>query len=180
MTSTPAGVVLIPDDDTQQSEGVDEAAEQPVVPALSSIPVPGVSLVSPKFSPVKGSSSPGSVSVPLGGVSGDDSTESPVFVPSWDLRNNSRLSVRNNALEFSRHAFPSAAVGDMEAMEGTPESAMGQGIVSVAEVDAGKGNEGGDDDLGESEVVVVGNEVTCGEDDVVEDAPASCATPLGA
>ena len=40
-------------------------------------------------------------------------------MPSWDLRNDSRLSVRANALEFSRHAFPLAAVGDMDAM-GSP------------------------------------------------------------
>ena len=116
MTSTPAGVVVIPNDDTQQSEGVDGATEQPVAPTFPSIPTPSVSLVSTRHSPVKGSSGPGLVPVPLGGVSGDSSAESPVFVPSCDLRNDSRLSVRNNALEFYRHAFPLASVGDMEAM----------------------------------------------------------------
>ena len=64
-------------------------------------------------------------------------------------------------------------------LEGTPESAMGQDIMHVAEVDAGGGNEGGDGDHGEGEMVGLGNEVACGDNDAVEDAPASCATPLG-
>ncbi|CAH1412852.1 unnamed protein product [Lactuca virosa] len=64
--------------------------------------------------------------------------------------------------------------------EGTPESAVGQDIVQAAEVGGKKVNEGGDGDRGEGQVVVVGNEVVRGEDDVVEDAPASCATPSGA
>ena len=60
------------------------------------------------------------------------------------------------------------------------ETAMGQDVVQVAEVGGEKGNEGGDGDSGEGQVVVVGNEVVRDEDDAVEDAPASCATPFGA
>ncbi|CAI9269058.1 unnamed protein product [Lactuca saligna] len=216
------------------------ASEQPVASTFSFIPVPGVPFVPPNFSLVKGSSGLGQVSVSLCGVSGDSSTRSSVFVPSWDLHNDSQLSVRANALEFSHHcniripshAFPPATVGDMEAMNftnaisliqhaafvaevesvqktyvgaggrdvgvgatsvgrllsGTPKSAVGHEVVPVFEVDAGGGNEGGEDDgdhsvgsnVGdgnECEVVVVGSEVAGDGNDVVEDAPASCATP---
>ena len=69
-----------------------------------------------KFSLINGSNGLGQVPVSLGGVSGDSSTGYSVFVPSWDLCNDSRLSVRANALEFSRHALPPAVVGDMDAM----------------------------------------------------------------
>ena len=60
--------------------------------------------------------------------------------------------------------------------EGTPESAVGQEIVQVADGEVEKLNERGDCDRGEGQGVVVGNEVVRGEDDAAEDAPASCAT----
>lgn len=41
------------------------------------------------------------------------------FIPSWNLHNESRLSIRANALEFDRHAFPLAAIADTETM-GSP------------------------------------------------------------
>lgn len=38
-----------------------------------------------------------------------------MYVSAWSLHE-SRLSVRTNAVEFARHAFPLAIVVDMEAM----------------------------------------------------------------
>lgn len=42
-----------------------------------------------------------------------------MFVPTWNLRDDSRLSIRANSIEFSGHAFPPAAASDMEAI-GSP------------------------------------------------------------
>lgn len=38
------------------------------------------------------------------------------FVSKWNLYDDSRLSVRANVVDFSHHAFPLAAVADMDAM----------------------------------------------------------------
>ncbi|KAL7587627.1 hypothetical protein Lser_V15G36969 [Lactuca serriola] len=107
---------MIPDDDVQQSEGINSATEQLVISDFSSIPSPTIPFVPSKLSPAKGFGPHGPVSVSKDGGPGDGAFGSTVFVPSWDLRNNSRLSVSANSLEFSRHAFPPAAVEDMEAM----------------------------------------------------------------
>lgn len=116
MASTLTGVVVISNDDNQQSEGINRACEQPVVSVFApSVPSVLVAKV-PKLFPVSDSNAPSRPSVPSGGVTGESSIKPPAFVPSWNLHNDSRLSVRANAFEFSRHAFPPAVVSDMEAM----------------------------------------------------------------
>lgn len=38
------------------------------------------------------------------------------FLPGWNLYKQSRLSVRSNEFDFSRHALPPVVVVDMKAM----------------------------------------------------------------
>lgn len=50
------------------------------------------------------------------GANFGDLVRSHIFVPAWNLNNDSRMSVDANAVEFARHAFPFVVVADMEAM----------------------------------------------------------------
>lgn len=51
-----------------------------------------------------------------GGTHARDDLGSDVLVPSWSLRNDSRISVHTNTVEFAYHAFPLDVFTDMEAM----------------------------------------------------------------
>lgn len=110
ISSTLAAIILIPDDDTQWSEGVSGASKHPVVP------VPVDSFVPIISSPSKGPSDPRQASISPGRGTGEGSSGPSPFVPTWSLHNESCLSVHANAMEFARYAFPPAAVADMEAM----------------------------------------------------------------
>lgn len=97
---SPAAIVVIPDDDAQQSEGIGGALKQPIVPVQIAFSFP----FNP--SPSKDPCDPGQTPVyPAKGFGKSSSGPSP-SAPPWNLHNESRLSVRANALEFSRHAFP--------------------------------------------------------------------------
>ena len=50
------------------------------------------------------------------GANFGDLVRSHIFVPAWNLNNDSCLSIRANVVEFSHHALPPTAVADMEAM----------------------------------------------------------------
>lgn len=123
----PTSVVVIPDDDVQQSEGISEVCGQPIaaVQVVSSAPV--------KFSPSKDPNESSQTLVYPGEDVGEGSSTPSIFVPTWNLHNESRLFVRANAVECALHAFPPAAVADMEAM-GSPALSHNMSYVAVQEM----------------------------------------------
>lgn len=101
---------MIPDDDVHQSEGIGGASKQPVVPVEVASSAPA------NPSPPKGPRDLGLAPVsPIKDFNEDSSRPSP-FIPSWNLHSESRLSVRDNDLKFSRHVLPPTATTDMEVM----------------------------------------------------------------
>lgn len=51
-----------------------------------------------------------------GGSPSFNDPSSGIFVPTWNMWNDSRLSVCTNSMEFARHSFPPVAITDMDAM----------------------------------------------------------------
>lgn len=86
---------MIPDDDVQQSEGVSGPSKLPVVPVQVFSSVLFNSL------PSKGPNNPGQAPISPGWGTDKGSSGPSLFVPTWSLHNDSRLSVRANAMEFA-------------------------------------------------------------------------------
>lgn len=104
---------MILDDDAQQSEGDRGAIKQPIVPVHSA------PQSSSDLSPPGGSRGVElHQTSPRDGVRGGDSG-SNVFVPTWSLQNESRLSVHTNTVEFANHEFSPIVVANTEAV-GSP------------------------------------------------------------
>lgn len=107
ISSTPETIVVIPNGNVLQSDGDQGAIKQSVV---SYHPIPQSYF---DLSPVPNWG--GGVLHQTPQSRGDPARNDPgsnVFVPSWSLRNDSRLSVRTDAIEFSCHAFPPVVVTD--------------------------------------------------------------------
>ncbi|CAI9290035.1 unnamed protein product [Lactuca saligna] len=86
--SSPGDVLVIPDDDVKQSEGVEGGLHQPII--LISLGT-GVSPPSSRGSPERLFHGPSVVGA---------LRNAPVFVPGWSLRFDCRLSVRSVAWDF--------------------------------------------------------------------------------
>ncbi|CAH1415462.1 unnamed protein product [Lactuca virosa] len=51
----------------------------------------------------------------IAGLQGKNPSSNNIFVPKWNLTNQSRISSREVAMEFSCHAFPKESIVEMEA-----------------------------------------------------------------
>lgn len=97
-------VLVIPNDDVQQSEGVERASHYPIVPAvIASSPC----------------ASPRSLRDSVERLHHEFSTMGAfhggsVFVPRWNLRVDSHFSVRSATLEFTQHALSTATIKDID------------------------------------------------------------------